>query len=52
MIQQFNEHQAAFEQLRDMLQSDANLRRIADWGMETEKPVFPGYPPGTNFSID
>jgi hypothetical protein len=52
IIQQFNEHRAAFEQLRNMLQTDANLRRIAYWGVETEKPFFLGYPTGTNFSID
>ncbi|HTA95822.1 MAG TPA: hypothetical protein VK769_06830 [Verrucomicrobiae bacterium] len=52
LIQNFNEHRADFEQLRDMLQADTNLTRVANWGIETRKPFFLGYPPGGNFSVD
>ena len=44
LIQNFNEHRIAFEQLRDMLQADTNLSRVASWGVETQKPFFLGYP--------
>jgi len=52
MIQNFNEHRAAFEQLRDMLKADEHLRRVANWGVETTKPLFLGYPSAGNFPID
>jgi hypothetical protein len=52
LIQNFDEHRATFEQLRDMLQTDTNLTRVASWGIETRKPFFLGYPPGGNFPID
>jgi hypothetical protein len=52
LIQNFNDHRATFEQLRDMLQADTNLTRVASWGVETRKPVFLGYPPGGNFPVD
>jgi hypothetical protein len=44
MIQNFNEHRADFEKLRDMLQVDTNLTRVASWGVETRKPFFLGNP--------
>jgi hypothetical protein len=52
LIQNFNEHRAAFEQLRDMLQADEHLRRVASWGVETTKPFFLGYPSERNFPTD
>jgi hypothetical protein len=49
LIQNFNEHRAAFEQLRDMLQADTNLSRVAKWGVGTRNPFFLGYPSEENF---
>jgi hypothetical protein len=49
LIQNFNEHRITFEQLRDMLQADTNLSRVASWGVETRKPFFLGYPSEKNF---
>jgi hypothetical protein len=40
LLQNFNEHRAAFEQLRDMLLADEHLRRVAGWGVDASKP-FP-----------
>lgn len=51
LIQNFNEHRIAFEQLRDMLQADTNLSRVASWGVETRKPFFLGYPSENNFPM-
>jgi hypothetical protein len=52
LIQNFNEHRIAFEQLRDMLQADTNLSRVASWGVETRKPFFLGYPSENNFPME
>jgi hypothetical protein len=52
LIQKFNEHRVDFEKLRDMLQVDTNLTRVASWGVETRKPFFLGNPPGGNFPVD
>jgi len=49
LIQHFSEHRGAFEQLRDMLQADTNLSRVASWGVETRQPQFLGYPTEQNF---
>jgi hypothetical protein len=49
LIQNFNGHRIAFEQLRDMLQADTNLSRVASWGVQTRKPLFLGYPSEENF---
>ena len=52
LIQNFNDHRAAFEQLRDMLLADTNLSRVAGWGVETYKPFFLGHPSEQNFPTD
>ena len=52
LVENFYKHRATFEQLRDMLQADTNLARVASWGIETRKPFFLGYPPGGNFPIE
>jgi hypothetical protein len=44
LLQNFYRNRAAFEQLRDMLQADNNLRGVADWGVDTRKPFFIGHP--------
>src|SRR5260370_34234816 len=40
LIKNFNEHRAAFEKLKDMLLADAQVVRVADWGVETTKGMF------------
>ena len=52
LIKNFNEHRAAFEQLRDMLLTDTNLSRVADWGIDKRKPFFLGYPSEKDFPMD
>jgi hypothetical protein len=52
LLQNFYAHRAAFEQLRDMLQADGNLSRVASWGVETTKPFFLGYPSENVFPLD
>jgi hypothetical protein len=51
LLQRFYTHRATFEQLRDMLQADTRLRRVASWGVETRDPFFLGYPTEANFPI-
>lgn len=50
LIQDFNEHRAAFEQLRDMLLADGQVLRVANWGVETRKGI--GVPPEGNFPLN
>jgi len=52
-LQAFNKNRAAFEQLRDMFRADnsVKLRRVADWGIETWKPVFKGKPTAADFPM-
>ena len=52
LIQNFNEHRAAFEQLRDMLQADTNLWTVSDRGIEIRQPPFRGSPTEANFPTD
>lgn len=52
LLQNFYKNRAAFQQLRDMLRADENLRRVASWGVETRKPFFIGYPSATDFPPD
>ena len=52
LIKNFNEHRAAFEQLRDMLLAETNLSRVAEWGVDTRKPFFLGYPSEQNFPLN
>lgn len=35
-----------------MLLSDTNLVRVANWGVQTRKPFFLGYPTGDDFPTD
>lgn len=51
-IQNFRAHRAAFERLRDMLQADKNLIRLASWGVETTDNVVASIPPEGNFPVD
>ena len=50
LIENFYAHRASFERLRDMLQSDQQLHRLADWGVDTDKGI--SKPPAGNFPID
>jgi hypothetical protein len=51
LIQNFNEHRAAFEQLRDMLLADGQVIRLADWGVETTNSAVSRIPPEGNFPL-
>jgi hypothetical protein len=52
LIQNFNKNRSAFEQLREMLQADKNLRRVASWGVETRHPSYLGEASGSSFPVD
>lgn len=51
LLQNFNEHRAAFEQLRDLLLADEQLSRVAPWGVDISKPFFLGFPSEQNFPM-
>jgi hypothetical protein len=50
LINNFNQHRATFEQLKDMLIADNDLRRVANWGVETTQGI--SKPPNGNFPLD
>jgi hypothetical protein len=50
LIQNFYAHRASFERLKDMLQADKQLDRLADWGVHTDKGI--SKPPAGDFPID
>ena len=50
IIANFNDHRPTYEQLRDMLVADENLRVVAEWGVETRNSG-PVKPPQGNLSI-
>jgi hypothetical protein len=50
LLQTFYAHRSSFEQLRDMLQADEGLHRLADWGVQTKDGIFK--PPAGNFPVD
>jgi hypothetical protein len=54
LVQRFQNNRAAFEQLRDMFRADDRykLDRVADWGIETYKPIFKGKPTPADFSVE
>jgi hypothetical protein len=52
LIQNFNEHRAIFEQLRDMLLADEHLKRVGFEYVETSKPFYLGYPSKEDFPKD
>lgn len=47
LLEDFRTHRASFERLRDMLPADAQVHRLADWGVETDKGIFK--PPAGGF---
>jgi hypothetical protein len=52
LINNFNAHRAAFEQLRDMLIADTNISRIGTWGVDIRKPFCMGYPTEKQFPLE
>jgi hypothetical protein len=51
LIQGFRAHRAQFERLRDMLQADSQLVRLAAWGVQTTNSVLPCLPPKGSFPV-
>ncbi len=51
LIRTFHAHRAKFERLREMLQADAQVVRLADWGVVTTNSVVPRIPPEGNFPV-
>jgi hypothetical protein len=52
LIENFYAHRTAYEHLRDMLQADEGLLRVASWGLETTKSMGPVAPSEAGFPID
>src|SRR2546430_9895575 len=52
LIESFYAHRTAYERLRDMLQADEQLSRVASWGVETTKSVGIHIPPEGDFPVD
>jgi len=50
LIENFRAHRAAYERLRDMLEADQQLLRVASWGVETTKSGI-NRPPEGDFPI-
>jgi len=51
LLQNFREHRASFELLREMLQADTNLSRLAAWGIDSEGKGI-SKPPDGNFPLE
>ena len=51
LVENFYAHRAAYERLRDMLQTDENVLRVAAWGIETTDSVGVRIPPDGGLSI-
>ena len=51
LVQNFCGHRAAYERLRDMLQADGQIDRLADWGVMTTKGRF-CVPPDGDFPAE
>ena len=52
LLKNFYANRAVFEELRDMLLADKDLRRVAGWGVDIKKPFFLGYPSKDVFPTD
>jgi len=48
-IQNFHDHRAAFERLREMLEADKQLVKLGGWGVSTESSLVPLIPPKGDF---
>ena len=52
LIRTFEAHRAEFEHLREMLRADAQVVKLASWGVETTNSVVPRIPPEGTFPVD
>lgn len=52
LIKNFYANRVAYERLRDMLQADKQVVRLASWGVETTNSVVTCVPPVANFSVE
>jgi hypothetical protein len=52
LIENFYSHRAAYENLRQMLQENKQLLRVANWGVETTDPVGIHHPPEGGFPLN
>ncbi len=52
LIKNFYAHRVAYEQLRDMLQTDKDVVRLASWGVETTNSLVVVHPSEGGFSAD
>ena len=51
LLANFHTHRAAFEQLRDMLQEDKQINRLAEWGVHVQEGGI-SKPPAGNFPVE
>jgi hypothetical protein len=51
LISNFQTHRATYERLRDMLEADKQLLRVATWGVETTESVGIRIPPEGGFPV-
>jgi hypothetical protein len=51
LIQTFQAHRAEFDRLREMLQADVQVVRLATWGVVTTNSVIPRVPPEGTFPV-
>jgi hypothetical protein len=52
LIAKFKSNKTAYVRLRDMLQKDENLSRLAYWGVELNHPYGTSKPPDSTFPLD
>ena len=52
LLDNFNAHRASYERLRNMLEEDRELLRVASWGVETTTRVGVSVPPTGGFPVD
>jgi hypothetical protein len=52
LIAKFRSNKAVYVRLRDMLQKDENLVRLANWGVELKHPKGTSKPPISTFPLD
>ena len=52
LVKSFREHKIEYERLRDMLQADDKLRRVASWGIETSGSPGTAMPPTAELTLN
>jgi hypothetical protein len=50
LVKNFHMHRASFESLRDMLETDTQIHRLAEWGVQTDKGI--SKPPAGDFPVE